>query len=138
MALDKKTGDLYIADGFRARVDFPDQRKYIVGRIREELDTEHDIEEALHGQAFVQELCREERVAQSAFRGVRVTTDKFPRALAWANRAEAGKVVLVAGAWLGDFLDEVTHFPNAPTTTKSTLSAWLCRCSNKENVVWAF
>lgn len=112
-ALDKQTGDLYIADGFRARIEFPDQRKYIVSRIREERNTEHGIESALHGQAFVQGLWREERVAQSAFRSVNVTTDKFTRALAWANRAEAGKVVLVAGSWISDFLDEVTHFPNA-------------------------
>ena len=80
IALDKKTGDLYIADGFRGRLEFPDQRKYIVGRIREERDTEHGIEEALHGQGFVQELWREEKLGTSAFRGVRVTVDKYTRA----------------------------------------------------------
>jgi predicted phage terminase large subunit-like protein len=112
-ALDKRTGDLYIADGFRARLEFPDQRKYIVERIREERDTEHGIEEALHGQAFVQELWREEHLSRHAFRGVRVTTDKFTRALAWANRAEAGHIVLVRGPWIDAFLDEVCHFPNS-------------------------
>ena len=113
VALDKRTGDLYIADGFRARLEFPDQRKYIIGRIREERDTEHGIEEALHGQAFVQELWRDERLGRSAFRGVRVTTDKYTRALAWANRADAGKVVLVQGPWIDTFLDEVALFPNS-------------------------
>ena len=44
----------YIADGFRKRIEFPDQRRYIIGRIEEERNTEHGIEEALHGQAFVQ------------------------------------------------------------------------------------
>ncbi len=112
VALDKRTGDLYIADGFRARLEFPDQRKYIIGRIRDELDTEHGIEEALHGQAFVQELWRDGRLGRSAFRGVRVTADKFTRALAWANRAEAGHIVLVRGPWIDAFLDEITHFPN--------------------------
>jgi phage terminase large subunit-like protein len=33
--------------------------------------------------------------------------------LARANRAETGKVVLVRGAWIEDFLDEVTHCPNS-------------------------
>src|SRR5207247_56579 len=94
-ALDRKSGDLYISDGFRKRIEFPEQRRYITERIREERNTEHGIELALHGQAFVQELWREERLSRSAFRGVRVTADKFTRALAWANRAEAGKVVLV-------------------------------------------
>ena len=43
---------------------------------------------------------------------MRVTADKFTRALAWANRAEAGKVVLVRGAWNEEFLEEVCQFPN--------------------------
>ena len=38
--------------------------------------------------------------------------DKLTRALSWANRAEAGKVVLVRGPWINEFLDEVTLFPN--------------------------
>ena len=112
-ALDRKTGDLYIADGFRKRIEFPEQRRYIVDRIRTERNTEHGIESAIHGQAFVQELWREERLSRAAFRGVRVTTDKLTRALAWANRAEAGKVVLVRGPWINEFLDEVCAFPNA-------------------------
>jgi predicted phage terminase large subunit-like protein len=36
---------------------------------------------------------------------VRVTADKF-------TRAEAGKVVLVRGPWIDDFLDQVCSFPN--------------------------
>ncbi len=139
VALDKKTGDLYIADGFRARIEFPDQRKYIVGRIQFERDTEHGIEEALHGQAFVQELWREERLTRSAFRGVRVTADKFTRALAWANRAEAGKIVLVRGAWIDDFLDEVTHFPNAAHDDQvDAVSLAVQMMETRKNVVWAF
>ena len=111
-ALDKGTGDLYIADGFRKRIEYPEQRRYITGRIREECDTEHGIEQALHGQAFLQVLRREERISGAAFRGIRVETDKFTRALAWSNRAEEGKVVLVRGAWIADFIDEVCQFPN--------------------------
>ena len=113
IALDKKTWDLYIADGFRGRLEFPDQRKYIVGRIREERDTEHGIEEALHGQGFVQELWREEKLGTSAFRGVRVTVDKYRRALAWANRAEAGKIVLVRGPRIDAFLNKEKNSPTA-------------------------
>ena len=112
-ALDAKTGDLYIADGFRGRIEFPDQRKYITGRIREERDTEHGIEEALHGQAFVQELWREEKLSAAAFRGIRAKGDKYTRALSWANRAEAGKIVLVRGPWIDAFLDEIAHFPSS-------------------------
>jgi hypothetical protein len=52
-ALDKQTGDLYIAGGFRKRIEFPEQRRLIVQKIREEPNTEHGIEQALHGQAFI-------------------------------------------------------------------------------------
>jgi predicted phage terminase large subunit-like protein len=110
-AFDRKSGNLYIADGFRKRIEFPEQRRYIVDRITNEKNTEHGIEEALHGKALVQDLWREERIRTSVFRGVKVTGDKFSRALSWANRAEAGKVVLVNGPWVRDFIDEVCQFP---------------------------
>jgi len=32
----------------------------------------------------------------------------------WAARAEAGKVALVAGQWVKEFIDEVVAFPSAP------------------------
>ena len=98
----------------------PAQRRYIVGRLETEKDTEHGIELALHGEAFVQEIRRETRFCGRAVRGVRVTADKFTRALAWANRAEAGKVVLVRGAWNEEFLEEACRFPNARTTIRWT------------------
>jgi predicted phage terminase large subunit-like protein len=112
-ALDKQTGELYIADGFRRRIEFPEQRKFIVDRILNEPDTEHGIELALHGQAFIHDLRREHRLFGRAFRGIKVTHDKFTRALSWANLAEEGKVILVRGPWIDDFLDELTTFPNS-------------------------
>src|SRR6185503_8802902 len=121
-ALDRKTGELYISDGFRKRIEFPDQKHLIMQKMSKERDTEHGIEEALHGLAFIQELRREHRVFGRAFRGIRVTADKFTRALSWANLAEEGKVILVRGsstpgktgsAWIDEFLDEVCTFPNS-------------------------
>lgn len=104
-------GNLYIADGFRDRIDFPAQRRYIVDRIMNERDTVHGIESALHGEAFVQELRKDLRFAANAVLSVRVTSDKFTRSLAWAARAECGKVFLVRGPWIDDFLDEAYSFP---------------------------
>lgn len=139
VALDKRTGDPYIEGGFRSRIEFPDQRRHIVDRIRQERDTEHGIEQALHGQAFVQELWREERPSRSAFRGVRVTTDKFTRALAWANRAEAGKVVLVRGPWIDAFLDEITHFPHSAHDDQvNAVSLAVQMIDSRKNEVWTF
>jgi len=104
-------GNLYIADGYRARIEYPDQRRYILERMRAESSTEHGIEAALHGRAFVQDLRRELGPGRFAFRGVRVDTDKLTRALAWLNLAEEGKLFLVRGPWIDAFLDEVVQFP---------------------------
>ena len=106
-----KQGNLYIADGFRARIEYPDQRRYILERMRTEKSTEHGIEAALHGRAFVQDLRRELGPGRFAFRSVPVDADKLTRALAWLNIAEEGRVYLVRGPWIDAFIDEVARFP---------------------------
>jgi predicted phage terminase large subunit-like protein len=105
-------GNIYIADMFRMRAEYPEQRKFIIERMQAEKNTEHGIEEALHGKAIIQDLRRERHLTRQAFRGVKVTADKMTRAAAWASRAEEGKVILVRGSWIPDFLDELAHFPN--------------------------
>lgn len=103
-------GNLYIADGFRKRIEYPEQRRYVVKRMVAERDAEHGIEKALHGQAFVQDLRQMPAVRGVALRAVRVDADKYTRALAWANLAEEGRVYLVRGSWVNDFMDEVCRF----------------------------
>lgn len=110
-AVDKQ-GNIYIADAFRARIEYPEQRRYIIERMTEETDTSHGIEAALHGQALVQELLRETRLMRCVLRSVRTDKDKVTRALVWAAKAEAGKVILVGGTWIEEFLEEVCSFPN--------------------------
>jgi predicted phage terminase large subunit-like protein len=123
-ALDKQTGDLYIADGFRKRIEFPEQKRFVTEKIRTERNTEHGIEQALHAQAFVQELRRQPGLITRPIRLVRPAADKFTRALSWANLAEEGKVVLVRGTtstnpafrqpnWIDAFLEEICNFPNS-------------------------
>lgn len=110
VAMDRN-GYLYIADGFRAKIEYPEQRRFIIEKMKTEERTEHGIEAALHGKAVVQELRREPELRRFALREVRVTADKLTRALAWLNLAEAGKVVLVRGPWIEEFVDEVAAFP---------------------------
>ena len=105
-----KEGNLYIADGFRKRIEYPEQRGYVLERIAAERGAQHGIESALHGKAFVQDLRREITVRGVSLKDVRVDADKFTRALAWANLAEEGKVYIVRGGWNQDFLDEVCRF----------------------------
>ena len=54
-----RQGNLFIADGFRKRIEYPEQRRYIIDRMNSEPGTEHGIESAMHGKAVVQELRRE-------------------------------------------------------------------------------
>lgn len=106
-----RRGNLYIADGYRARIEYPEQRRYIVACMNDEGDTEHGIESAAHGKAVVQELRSDENVRRFAFREVKVAGDKLTRALTWLNLAEEGKVFLVRGPWIDEFVDEIARFP---------------------------
>ena len=110
-AVDKQ-GNIYIAEAFRSRIEFPEQRRYVVERMTEEIHTVHGVESALHGQALVQDLLRETKLLRCVLRSIRTDKDKVTRALVWAARAEAGKVILVRGPWIEEFLDEVCSFPN--------------------------
>ena len=107
-----KKGDIHVADAFRARIEYPEQRRYVIERLTEEKDTAHGIESALHGQALVQDILRETRSMRTVLRSIKTDRDKVTRALTWAAKAEAGKVVIVRGPWMEDFLDEVCSFPN--------------------------
>src|SRR5438067_1249706 len=107
-----RDGNLYIDGGFRRRIEFPEQRRYLIERICEETDTEHGIEEALHGRAFIQDLRRDERLRGRKFKGVKVEGDKLARALSWQNLAEEGRLRLVRGPWNRDFIEEACQFPH--------------------------
>lgn len=105
-----KQGDLIIDGGFRKRLEFPEQQRYVVKTMLSETNTIHGIEKALHGEALVQSLRRVPAIRHIPFKAVKVDKDKFTRALSWANLAEEGKVYLVRGAWNADFLDEICRF----------------------------
>lgn len=111
VALDENSGILYIDGGFRKRIEYPEQRKYVIERMLEEKDTSHGIEKALHGQAFVQDLQREVKLAHVSLAPVKAETDKLTRALPLAARAEDGKVALVRGPWNDEFIEEACSFP---------------------------
>ena len=110
-AMDTK-GNIYIADGFRSRIEYPEQRRFVLERMQDETGTVHGIESALHGQALVQDILREAKLARTVIRSIKTDTDKVTRALAWAARAEAGKLILVRGPWIEEFLEEACSFPN--------------------------
>lgn len=107
-------GILYIADGFRRRLTYTQQRRFIAERIASEPKTLHGVESALHGQAIVQDLIASGACRGKPLRSVRVTDDKWTRAHTWAPIAEVGGIMLVKGSWIKEFVDEACAFPASP------------------------
>ncbi len=111
IAFDREN-NLYIDGGYRKQVEYPELRRFILSRMREERDTvEHCIERSGHGFALIQDLARERSVRGQPLRGVEVRDGKIARALGWIALAEQGKVFLTRGGWNRDFIDECTAFP---------------------------
>ncbi len=107
-----KAGNMYIDGGFRRRIEYPEQRRYILGRIAADSNTEHGIELSANGNAVIQDLRGETCTRGRALRGVKVKGDKVTNALPWIALAEEGKVFLVRGAWNSEFIDEAASFPS--------------------------
>lgn len=118
-------GCLWIRDMIHGRWEWPDTRKRMIQTmlLPSEARTTHGIEKAMNGLAAVQELQREPRLASVSFRGIDVVKDKYSRALGWADRAEAGKVRLVKGNWIPDFLKELCSFTGKGDTHDDRVDA---------------
>src|SRR5262249_54483940 len=106
-------GNFYIADIMRRRLEFPEQKRFILNRMLREPRIQHGVELALHGQAIIQDLRRYAPTRSTPLKGIRVETDKVTRALTWAALAEEGKLFLVRGPYLRDFIEEAATFPNS-------------------------
>ncbi len=104
--------NFYIDGGFRKQLEYPDLRRYVLGRMLAEKDTlEHGIERSAHGRALEQDLAVLPILRGKPLRGVDVKDGKVPRALPWIALAEQGKVFLTRGIWNRDFIDECLAFP---------------------------
>jgi len=105
-------GTLYIGDLVAGRWEWPDARRVITSTaLSDGRAVDVGIEEAMLQVGMTQELRRDPRLAAHTIRGVRCEKDKVVRANPWAARAEAGKVALVQGAWIGAFIAEACDFP---------------------------
>jgi len=109
-------GVLYLRRGVAGRMESPEIRALITRIARDERDTIHGVEAAMHGVPVVQELARDPALAGIAIRGVRVTNDKMTRAAPAVIRAEAGKLKFVIETdadhrWIREWVDEMCAFP---------------------------
>jgi predicted phage terminase large subunit-like protein len=112
VALDKESGTVYIRDVIKMKAEWPDVRKVLINTALAEPGVQVGVESAMHGLAGFQELTREPKLVGTSLRSIRIDKDKISRALPIASRAEAGKLKLIRGNWISDFLDEATSFPH--------------------------
>lgn len=111
------TGDIYILDIQRQRLDFPSlKRKFIVenAKWRGKGLRGIYIEDKASGQSIIQELRREPglSVIPYKFSGHRDASDKIARANSVLTLIEGGRVFMPDEApWLDEFLDELQSFP---------------------------
>lgn len=112
VALDEATGFVYIRDLIKMKAEWPDVRKTIIKTALLEKGVKLGIESAMHGLAATQELLRLPELVNTQLNSIHVDKDKVSRALPVASRAEQGKVKLIRGEWIADFLDEATSFPH--------------------------
>jgi predicted phage terminase large subunit-like protein len=112
VALSKDTGDVYVRDCIKMKEEWPTVRNTIIATALAEPHVQLGIESAMHGIAAVQELMRVPELVSISLKSIRVDRDKVSRALPVASRAEQGKVKLVRGNWIADFIDEATSFPH--------------------------
>jgi predicted phage terminase large subunit-like protein len=105
-------GELYVAAMLRGHWEWPQQKRVIKATLlaERELGVLHGVESALHGTAAVQEVRKDPELRGVAVKPVGVHVDKLTRALPWIALAEAKKVFLVQGSWVGEFIDEAAAF----------------------------
>lgn len=116
-------GMLYVADMVRGRWEWPDVRRKIIETAQGEPGTRMGIEKAGFQLAAIQELRREPALAGTALVEVTPHGDKLGRALAWSSRAEAGRLALVRGAWVPEFIMECVSFSGDGTTYDDQVDA---------------
>lgn len=122
VALDE-TGRLYIGGLVRFRSEWPETRRRILAVAQSEPGVAVGVEKSGFQLAAVQELRAMPEMAATQLIEVQPRGDKLARALAWSARAEAGKVALIAGTWIPDFIAECVSFSGDGTTHDDQVDA---------------
>ncbi|CAG0933619.1 hypothetical protein TFLX_03135 [Thermoflexales bacterium] len=109
-------GTLYLRRGRAGKMESPDERKMIKEFMLNEPETEHGIENKVHGGPMVQELIREKELAHVALKPVNIHADKIVRSTPVVDRAEMGKVKFVRESvnddiWIDEWVNEMCAFP---------------------------
>ena len=102
-------GNIYLRDMIRGQWEWPEVKRNIKSTsLREEIAV--GIEEGGQQKGFVDDLLADSELMSVSIAGHRPDKDKLTRALPWIARAEAGKIYLINGSWIQEFLNECQLF----------------------------
>lgn len=113
VAHDPDTGKIYLRDLIHERYEVPDAYNAIKANMLGErglYNVTHGIEKQYVGLGVTQYLDRDVDLVGIGYSPIDAKGDKYTRASIWALYAEQGRIVLVDGAWVTTFLDEVCSF----------------------------
>ena len=102
--------NIYLRNMIRRQLEWPEVVKMMKRNMLANGNTDHGIERDAYGRAAFQEFMRDKELIGITIRSIPIEKDKLNRALAWSDRAEAGKIVLVDGAWVDSFVNEAVSF----------------------------
>jgi len=104
-------GHYYLRDLIRGQWEWPQTKRIIRSTCKNEgADVRVGIEKAGQQQGFIDDIIADPEFADYSVLGYNVDSDKLTRALPWIARAEAGRVHLVRGRWVNDYLDICQEF----------------------------
>jgi hypothetical protein len=137
-AFDKRTGELFIADMFRARLEFPEQKRLITQKMMMERNTEH----ASNRPSTVSPLSRSSAatrtLSEKHFAGSASppTNSPVPSPGPTSPKREKSSSSALRAHQTGSptFSRRSAHSPVQPTTTRSTPSPSPSKCSHPKNV----
>ncbi|HNT77567.1 MAG TPA: phage terminase large subunit [Anaerolineae bacterium] len=116
-------GVLYISALERFKAEWPETRRRILAVAAAEPGVQVGVEKTGFQLAAIQELRTLPELVGTSLLEVMPKGDKLARALSWSARAEAGKVRLVAGPWVGDFIQECVGFSGDGSTHDDQVDA---------------
>lgn len=103
------SGGFFVADVWRAKVEYPELKRAAEGLYRKWRPAAVLVEDASSGQSLIQDL---RRTTNMPVIPVPVDRDKYTKAAAVTGLVEAGQVHLPSSApWLHDFIEELAAFP---------------------------
>jgi len=114
-AVDKE-GNFYIQEITRDKAEWSVVEDKMKKVFKRETAVEQGVEKKLHGLAVVGQFMRDAKLAFNHFKAIDVDTSKLDRALPWISRLDAGKVYLVKGPWVTDFIEECRNFTGLDDT----------------------